>query len=57
MEQLALRYKRLLQLKQNVNLPDGVRSEAEGLIEDLIMEHDKYERYLDVNYRAIIRDA
>jgi hypothetical protein len=57
MEQLAARSTRLASLSKTANLPDEIKSEAQGLMADLIEEHAKYERYLDANYRGIIRDA
>lgn len=57
MEQLAFRSERLAELNKNINLPDEIRLEVANLMADLITEHAKYERYLDANYRRIVRDA
>lgn len=55
MEQLAFRYEELGRLKRSISLPAEIRQEASDLIDDLIDEHSKYKKYLDVNYREIIR--
>lgn len=56
MEQLALRKERLQHLSETIGLPDEIQLEALKLLRDLVAEHARYGRYLDIDYRSITRD-
>lgn len=55
MEQLAIKKERLSVLSRTVNLPAEIAPEVLSAMNDLEAEYNKYEKYLDINYREIIR--